>query len=57
MATFRLDCGFAAPVCEAKCQFYGNNICYFFGSIGSGGKIFLKKSKIRIAGENPCPAV
>jgi hypothetical protein len=49
MAFFRLGCCFASPVCGTKRQFYGNNVRYSSGSIGSGGKIFLRKSKIKIA--------
>jgi hypothetical protein len=51
MAPCRLGCGFAASVSGIKHQFCGNNGRYSFGSIGSSGKIFSKKSKIRIAGK------
>jgi hypothetical protein len=49
MAPCRLGCGFAASVSGIKHQFCGNNGRYFFGSNGSSGKIFSKKSKMRIA--------
>jgi hypothetical protein len=49
MASCRLGCGFAASSGETKSRIRGKRGRYSFCLFGSGGKIFSKKSKIRIA--------
>jgi hypothetical protein len=55
MTLCRLSCGFAVSTDGTKRQFCGNKGRYSFGLIGFGGKIFPKKSKIKIVDPAPLP--